>query len=110
MSTAVTTLILFSIFFGFFSGIFVALLPSAVSQITPDEKIGARIGAFYSLIAISSLIGTPLGGALIQGNTREGYRGVIIYAVSGRVCIASWASLIMPGMYAGLWLVGHVCE
>lgn len=82
LSTAVTTLVVFSMSFGFFSGIFVALLPSAVGQITPDEKIGARIGAFYSLIAISSLIGTPLGGVLMHGNTRDGYRGVIIYAVS----------------------------
>lgn len=66
LSSAIQTLIVFSIFFGFFSGMFVALLPPIVSQISPDAKLGARIGAFYSVIAVSSFIGTPIGGVLIK--------------------------------------------
>jgi MFS family permease len=82
LSTTVPLLILFVTTFGFFSGIFTALLPSVVSQISPDERLGGRVGAFYSMIAVSSFIGTPIGGALVNGQTKEAYIGVIIYAVS----------------------------
>jgi MFS transporter, MCT family, solute carrier family 16 (monocarboxylic acid transporters), member 10 len=75
-------LIIFAIMFGFFSGIVVALLPTVVSQISPDERLGARMGAFYSLVAVATVAGTPIGGALIKQNTMEGYHGVILYAVS----------------------------
>lgn len=83
LSTSIHTLVVFCCLFGFFSGMFVGLIPPVVSQISPDERLGARIGAFYSLIAISSLIGTPVGGALINGNARADYQNVILYAVSG---------------------------
>ncbi|KAF2751875.1 MFS general substrate transporter [Sporormia fimetaria CBS 119925] len=80
LSTTITALIIFSVLFGFFSGIYVGLAPSVVSQICPDEKMGARIGAFYSIVAIGNLIGAPIGGALITGPAREDYRWVILYA------------------------------
>ena len=81
---AKTTLliILFTIFFGFLSGTFTALLPPVVSQISPDEKLGARMGAFYSVICVSSLTGAPIAGLLIGGENRGGYAGVILFAVS----------------------------
>jgi MFS family permease len=87
LSTSIEALVVFCCLFGFFSGMFVGLIPPAVSQISPDEKLGARIGAFYSVIAISSLIGTPVGGALIKGDakSRTNYQNVILYAVSARV-------------------------
>lgn len=44
--------------------------------------LGARIGAFFSVIAISCLVGSPIGGAMIWEQTRTGYRPVILYAVS----------------------------
>jgi MFS transporter, MCT family, solute carrier family 16 (monocarboxylic acid transporters), member 10 len=76
------TMIAFVAIYGFFSGMFGALLPTAVSQLSPDEKLGARMGAFYSLIAVASLIGPPIGGSLIRDeNTREGYKLLIIYTV-----------------------------
>jgi MCP family monocarboxylic acid transporter-like MFS transporter 10 len=42
--------------------------------------MGARMGAFYPVVAISSLIGTPIAGALIGGG-EGGYRGLISCAV-----------------------------
>lgn len=80
-SLAVT--VLFACLYGFGTGTFTALLPSVVGQITPDEKLGARVGAFYSVVAIASLVGTPIGSALItNNNTREGYWWLIIFSVS----------------------------
>jgi hypothetical protein len=44
--------------------------------------LGARIGAFYSVIAVASLVGTPIGGALITDHeTKDGYRGLILFSV-----------------------------
>lgn len=86
---------------------FVALIPPVVSQISPDEKLGARIGAFYSMIAISSLIGTPLGGALIKGKTREGYQNVIIYAVSTNWRLLQVYADDSLGMYISYWGFGY---
>lgn len=80
-SLAVT--VLFSILYGFGIGNLTALIASVVGQITPDEKVGARLGAFYSILAIGSLVGTPIGSALITNDkTREGYRWQIVFSVS----------------------------
>ncbi|KAF2656732.1 MFS general substrate transporter [Lophiostoma macrostomum CBS 122681] len=81
--TTLTPLILFACLFGFFSGMFIALNSPVIARISPKEKLGARIGAFFSVIAIASLVGTPIGGALLpKGDdlAREAYRGVILYS------------------------------
>lgn len=80
-SLAVT--VLFSCLYGFGTGNFTALLPSVVGQITPDERLGARLGSFYSVVAIASLVGTPIGSALITNeDNREGYWWLIVFSVS----------------------------
>jgi MCP family monocarboxylic acid transporter-like MFS transporter 10 len=80
-SLAVT--VLFACLYGFGTGNFTALLPSVVGQITPDENLGARVGAFYSVVAIASLVGTPIGSALIDDDeTRQGYWWLIVFSVS----------------------------
>lgn len=74
--------VLFVCLYGFGTGVITALLPSVVGQITPDECLGARVGAFYSIVAIASLVGTPIGSALItDDDTREGYWWLIIFSV-----------------------------
>ncbi len=70
------------LFYGFCSGIFISVMPAAVGQITPADKLGARLGAFGSVTAIAFLIGTPIAGALIQGDTVAGYQPLIIFSVS----------------------------
>jgi MCP family monocarboxylic acid transporter-like MFS transporter 10 len=75
--------VLFACLFGFTSGFFISLLPAIVSQITSDDKIGARIGAFYGVTAVASLIGAPIGGILAgKDGEEQGYRWLIVYAVS----------------------------
>ncbi|KAG9189589.1 hypothetical protein G6011_06457 [Alternaria panax] len=80
-SNSMATLILFVCVYGFCTSSVTALPPSVIGQITPDDKLGARIGAFYSIIAIASLIGTPIGGALITDDkTKDGYRWLIVFS------------------------------
>lgn len=73
--------IVFVCLYGICSGIFISVSPAATGQITPTEKLGARLGAFGSVTSIAFLIGTPIAGALVRDNTREGYYPLIIFAV-----------------------------
>ncbi|KAF1958827.1 MFS general substrate transporter [Byssothecium circinans] len=101
LAPAISALVLFACFFGFTSGALVPLMSAAVSQITPSQKIGARIGAFYSLVAVASLVGPPIGGALVGSGskTKEAYRGLIVFL--GATMLA--ASLVL---FAGRLLHG----
>ncbi|KAE8824706.1 hypothetical protein PTNB85_09470 [Pyrenophora teres f. teres] len=81
LSTSIPTLVLFISMYGFFSSSVSALPASIIGQITPDDKLGARTGAFYSLITTASLGGTPIAGALISdANSRDGYRWLILFS------------------------------
>ncbi|KAH9868782.1 hypothetical protein J1614_007856 [Plenodomus biglobosus] len=80
-SDSLATLSLFVCVYGFCTSSVTALPPSVIGQITPDDRLGARIGAFYSVIAIASLVGTPIGGVLItNAETKEGYRWLIFFS------------------------------
>ncbi|KAF2818719.1 MFS general substrate transporter [Ophiobolus disseminans] len=81
LSETLAVLILFVCLYGITISNINALPASVIGQITPDESLGARIGAFYSLIAIASLVGTPIGGALIVDKDRKaGYRWLIVFS------------------------------
>ena len=76
-------LIAFASLYGFCSGIFIAVLPVIVAQISPEDKLGGRIGAFYSVLAIAQLVGSPIAGALIKSGdvSGYGYNDLIVFAV-----------------------------
>lgn len=78
---SVKLVIAFVCLYGFCSGIFISVTPAVVAQITPEDKLGARLGAFFSTTAIATLIGNPIGGALLQGEARSSYRYLIVFAV-----------------------------
>lgn len=82
ITSNIGVLVAFVSLYGFCSGVFIAVLPVIVAQISPEEKLGGRIGAFYSVLAVAQLVGSPIGGALIKEETVEGYAGLIAFAVS----------------------------
>lgn len=91
LGNSMATLIFFVCVYGFLTSNVTALPPSIIGHITPNEKLGARIGAFYSVIAIASLVGTPIGGALITNHdTRDGYRWLIAFSVSYFSTMSIW--------------------
>lgn len=90
-TSSLPVLVLFVILYGFCSGVFIAVLPVVVAQMTPDANLGGRIGAFYSVCAIAQLVGSPIGGSLIQKqgagtaegeSIRMGFWPLILFAVS----------------------------
>lgn len=83
LSNSLATLVLFACIYGFSTSSVSSLPPSIIGQITPDDRLGARIGAFYSIVAIASLVGTPIGGALItNSDDKNGYKWLILFSVS----------------------------
>ena len=59
-------LIVCTLLFGFFSGIFIALPPVLFVALTKDKsKIGTRIGMGFTMIGVGVLCGGPGGGAIL---------------------------------------------
>ncbi|CAM1503317.1 Fc.00g080930.m01.CDS01 [Cosmosporella sp. VM-42] len=79
-ATGVGPIVTFTCLYGFLSGIFISVTTSAVARISPDDKIGARLGAFCSLSAIGVFTGTPIGGAFLHHGTEHDFKNLIIYA------------------------------
>ncbi|SMQ51434.1 unnamed protein product [Zymoseptoria tritici ST99CH_3D7] len=75
----VATIIAFVCLYGFSSGIFISVMPAVVAQISPDDKIGARIGALFTLAGVATLIGTPIAGSLVDRDAVDGYRSLILF-------------------------------
>ncbi|KAK2747537.1 hypothetical protein FQN57_002030 [Myotisia sp. PD_48] len=63
------------VIYGFCSGAFVSVPPVVLISITPDLRdFGTRLGMAFVFCAAGSLIGTPIGGAIIQSTNN--YLGV----------------------------------
>lgn len=82
------------VLYAIFSGAFLALPPAAVASLTPDlSRFGARMGVVFAFMALGSLVGNPVSGAIIQ--SRDGgayYTGAKL-----------WAGCMFVGGSALLW-------
>ena len=57
----------FSIFYGFFSGAFVSLIPPTIVELTPDmAMVGTWMGMSLFIGAFGLLIGNPIAGSLLN--------------------------------------------
>jgi len=60
-------LIIFAILYGFFSGAFVSLPPTALVGLSPHLRvIGTRMGMSFAISALGLLVGTPVSGAILK--------------------------------------------
>ncbi|KAI2628706.1 MFS general substrate transporter [Hypoxylon sp. NC1633] len=81
-------IIAFIIFFGFFVGGLMSLIPSSVAEIFPDTHLlGARIGLVEGFQGVGILIGPPIAGAIMD--SPAGYLGVSVF------CGALYFALIL---------------
>ncbi|KAK0748315.1 major facilitator superfamily domain-containing protein [Apiosordaria backusii] len=77
--------VVFVLLYGAFSGGVVSLTPSVVVELSPDlSKIGTRMGFGFIVSGTAVLIGTPIAGAVLGGES-ENARWVptILYAACG---------------------------
>jgi MFS family permease len=75
--------VVFALVFGFSSGAVASILPGLVATISPISQIGVRTGCNFSVVAIAVLIGSPIGGQLIQNDglkSMQGFSGAMLGA------------------------------
>lgn len=83
-------IIILAIFYGFFSGGLVSLSSVVVASITANKReMGTRMGQLSAVTSIGVLIGTPIGGAILN-NTNQ-YLGVQLFT---GCCLIASASLV----------------
>ncbi|KAH7370849.1 MFS monocarboxylate transporter-like protein [Rhexocercosporidium sp. MPI-PUGE-AT-0058] len=92
-------LIIFCIFYGFFSGTFVSLPPTTVVSLSPDMGVvGVRMGMSFSLAGLGLLIGNPVAGAILGSGS---WLGVQVFcgasvALAALACIIARISKVGP--------------
>ena len=92
-------IIFFAALYGFSSGAFVSLSPSAIAQISDVRKIGVRTGTFFAIISIAALFGSPIGGALVIDD-KGAYKILQIYAgimILGGATVLLIARMMLSG-------------
>ncbi|KAL7908490.1 putative MFS monocarboxylate transporter [Trichoderma velutinum] len=81
-------IIILAIFYGFFSGGMVSLSSVVVANITTNKRdMGTRLGQIFAVTSIGVLVGTPIGGSLL--NTTEQYLAVQLFTGCSRIASAS---------------------
>ncbi|KPM40732.1 hypothetical protein AK830_g5802 [Neonectria ditissima] len=93
LATGVGIIVSFACLYGFCSGILISVMSSVVIRISPENKIGARLGAFSTWSAIGVFTGTPIGGAIVRNGTVMEYQHIIIY--TGTCMTAAGALLLV---------------
>lgn len=92
-------IIVFVLFYGFFSGGFVSMPPVAIVTLTADmRKIGTRMGQCFFISAFGLLVGTPVSGAILGGG--DDWLGVQLFSGAGIVVTALlllWARVSAVG-------------
>jgi len=71
-------LITFAVLFGFFSGSNISLTPICVGQLCQTQEYGRYYATVYTIVAIGSLTGLPIAGAVLSATGGE-FWGVIVF-------------------------------
>lgn len=78
---SVPSIIIFALLYGFFSGAFVSLPPSALVSLSPNMGVvGTRMGQCFAVASFGILIGTPGAGGIL--NNTGTFLGTQIFAGS----------------------------
>ena len=70
--TSLAGIVVVTLLFGFFSGVFIALPPVLFVALTEDKsKIGTRMGMGFAMIGIGVLCAGPGGGAILGTDVKN---------------------------------------
>ncbi|KAI0120050.1 MFS general substrate transporter [Nemania sp. FL0031] len=85
--------IAFSVLYGFFSGGVVAFAPVVLTLLTDDlSYLGTRLGVLNIFKGIGSVVGAPIGGAILQSS--GGYLGMQLFSAFSVLATAVFASVL----------------
>jgi MFS family permease len=72
-------IIVFSILYGFVSGCTLSIIPAMVASISDIRQLGARVGSLYAVSSVGALIGSPIGGAIVNRQD-GGFSGLVTFS------------------------------
>ncbi|KAK4989963.1 hypothetical protein LTR50_002874 [Elasticomyces elasticus] len=102
---SVPKLLVFAIFYGFFSSGMLSLFPAALTSLNKDPgKIGVRLGMVMSCLSFATLTGPPIGGAIIQAQ-QGGYVGAQVFF--GSIVVGGAAFLAAVRISVSGWGLRH---
>jgi predicted MFS family arabinose efflux permease len=96
-------IIILMAFYGFFSGSFVSLPPTIVVKLSEDaaDKIGTRLGQSFAFISFGVLVGTPIGGKVLE---KGGFTALWAFG-GGMLCLSAGLLVAARVTWVG-WRVG----
>jgi MFS family permease len=98
---SVASIVVSTLFLGFFSGVFIALLPALFVALTNDKsKIGTRIGMGSALAGLGVLAGGP-GGGVILGNIKTDLNWTGLWIYAGVVLLSGGAIFTILRIWKG---------
>jgi MFS family permease len=71
-------LIIYGALYGFASGCFLSIIPAMVASISDMRKLGTRTGSLYAVASVGVLIGSPIGGAIVNDQGGH-FSGLIVF-------------------------------
>lgn len=87
-------LIVWTVFFGFFSGAVISLFPASFAQVTPHPQIiGTYMGQALAIVSIAGLTGSPIAGAILDAS---GWEATSIF---GGVSLVVGGALVAAGRF-----------
>jgi MFS family permease len=106
-----TSLVIWAMVYGFCAGGATFLMQASVASLTKGQKeTGVKSGMAFGVVAFASLLGGPVGGALIRvgeasrGEGRDGY--LVMQVVTGSVVLMGCGMLIVARVLKTGWRVG----
>ncbi|THX23029.1 MFS transporter, MCP family, solute carrier family 16, member 10 [Aureobasidium pullulans] len=102
-----TSLYVFVSFYGLGLASFQSLIPTTVARMTKDiSKVGTRMGMVFTFLSFASLVGPPIGGALVSAG---GHTYIYAQAWAGASAAVGTALVVASRVYAFGWKLKVKC-
>ena len=93
-------LIVFCIFYGFFSGAVVSLPSTVIAKLVPEMRlVGTWMGMSFSFAGLGFLIGNPIAGAILKPSAHKFHGGI---AFSASTVMAGAIAIVMVWLLRSL--------
>ncbi|KAG0310282.1 hypothetical protein BGZ99_000542 [Dissophora globulifera] len=76
---SVPAMVVFCVLYGFFSGSYVAIVPTVAAHLCGISRLASVTGIVYGGIAVGTLIGSPVGGALLDLSDGVDYKPMLLW-------------------------------
>ena len=95
-------LIVYAALYGFASGCTLSIIPAMVASISDVRKLGTRNGSLYAVAAVGVLVGSPIGGAIVNDQAGH-FSGMIVFCGVALLLGAGFAIMARHALVGFHW-------